>query len=205
MKTTGTAKFSAARIARNLFVGDHVALDLLNTVSLVDRRRVDALDSDRAVVDWLTDAGHPVKTAVLKALPPGALLAATRTLREIVRTVLVQRKCDAHPDLRPLNAFLARGSSHLRLVFHEDGSLGAQRRWNAETPEQLLAPLAEAAADLLAQSSLELVRECEDAGCVLWFYDRTKSHHRRWCSSKTCGNRNKVAAFRLRQNDAGGA
>jgi predicted RNA-binding Zn ribbon-like protein len=32
----------------------------------------------------------------------------------------------------------------------------------------------------------------------MWFYDRTKGHRRRWCTSTGCGNRAKVAAFRAR-------
>ena len=67
---------------------------------------------------------------------------------------------------------------------------------------QLLAPLAEAAAHLLATADFTLVRKCEDHACTLWFLDRTKSHRRRWCSMALCGNRNKVAAFRQRQHDA---
>jgi predicted RNA-binding Zn ribbon-like protein len=31
------------------------------------------------------------------------------------------------------------------------------------------------------------------------FYDRTKSHKRRWCSMALCGNRHKVAEFRKRR------
>ena len=46
----------------------------------------------------------------------------------------------------------------------------------------------------------ELIRECEHPDCVLWFYDRTKSHRRRWCSMALCGNRHKVAEFRKRQH-----
>jgi predicted RNA-binding Zn ribbon-like protein len=44
-----------------------------------------------------------------------------------------------------------------------------------------------------------LVRKCEDSDCVLWFVDKTKAHRRRWCSMPLCGNRNKVASFRQRQ------
>ena len=68
----------------------------------------------------------------------------------------------------------------------------------ADTAEQLFVPLAEAAAELLACGNFDLVRKCEDNKCVLWFYDRTKSHKRRWCSMAICGNRAKVAAHRKR-------
>jgi predicted RNA-binding Zn ribbon-like protein len=70
-----------------------------------------------------------------------------------------------------------------------------------ETPESILATVAEAAADLLATADFELVKRCEDETCVLWFSDQTKSHRRRWCSMEICGNRNKVAAYRARRRD----
>jgi predicted RNA-binding Zn ribbon-like protein len=60
-------------------------------------------------------------------------------------------------------------------------------------------PVAEAVATLLAKGDFSLVRKCECPDCTLWFHDRTKSHHRRWCSMALCGNRMKVAAFRARQ------
>jgi len=60
---------------------------------------------------------------------------------------------------------------------------------------------AEAAAELLAEGDFELIRRCESESCVLWFYDRTKSHRRRWCSMASCGNRHKVAAFRSRRSN----
>jgi predicted RNA-binding Zn ribbon-like protein len=65
--------------------------------------------------------------------------------------------------------------------------------------EALLVPVAEAVARLLAEGDFSLVRKCESSDCTLWFYDRTKSHHRRWCSMAQCGNRMKVAAFRARR------
>ncbi|HZD77839.1 MAG TPA: CGNR zinc finger domain-containing protein, partial [Acidobacteriaceae bacterium] len=60
-------------------------------------------------------------------------------------------------------------------------------------------PLAEAAAAFLATANFDLVRACEGVECVLWFYDRTKAHRRRWCSMGVCGNRAKIVRFRSRQ------
>jgi predicted RNA-binding Zn ribbon-like protein len=42
------------------------------------------------------------------------------------------------------------------------------------------------------------VKRFEGEACILWFADQTRSHHRRWCSTKICGNRQKVAAYRKR-------
>lgn len=41
-------------------------------------------------------------------------------------------------------------------------------------------------------------RLCADPTCVTVFYDRSKNHSAKWCSMQTCGNRNKVRAFRRR-------
>ncbi len=72
------------------------------------------------------------------------------------------------------------------------------RVYGKETIEAFLAPVAEAVADLLADGDFNLVRHCEGNACVMWFYDHTKGHRRRWCTSTGCGNRAKVAAFRAR-------
>lgn len=41
-------------------------------------------------------------------------------------------------------------------------------------------------------------RLCADPSCTTVFYDRSKNHSAKWCSMQTCGNRNKVRAFRQR-------
>lgn len=62
-------------------------------------------------------------------------------------------------------------------------------------PRQILAPVASGAADLLVYANPSHIRKCENETCVLYFYDTTKNHSRRWCSMKACGNRAKAAAF----------
>jgi predicted RNA-binding Zn ribbon-like protein len=130
-------------------------------------------------------------------LPPQALLKASRTLREVVRTLVEKRKAGARADTKAFNAWLAEARSYPQLVWEKTPRIVRER--DRKTPEQFLSPLAEAAADLLANGDFDLIRKCEDNTCVLWFYDRTKSHRRRWCSMAMCGNRNKVKAFRQRQ------
>jgi predicted RNA-binding Zn ribbon-like protein len=45
-------------------------------------------------------------------------------------------------------------------------------------------------------------RLCADPTCTTVFYDRSKNHSAKWCSMQTCGNRNKVRAFRQRHAPA---
>jgi predicted RNA-binding Zn ribbon-like protein len=183
------------------FLGDHPALDMMNTVVQGE----ESWHSDDDVLAWLAAAGRLAAAATgapAARWPQGELLAAARALRETIRTAVVARKAGAALDLAALNTALAQAQRHLLLVEESGDGLSLQARYAAATPQQLLAPLAEAAAGLLATADFTLVRKCEDHHCTLWFLDRTKSHRRRWCSMALCGNRNKVAAFRQRRQEA---
>ena len=178
-------------------VADHLALELLNTVFVLNGELVDSLQSDSDILRWLADTGWPVKGNLANPKPDN-LLHSARTLREAIRKLVETRKAGKRADVAHFNAFLAESQSHLKLSPGKGGTLNIEREWKQQTPEEILAPIAEAAAELLATGDFNLVRRCEDSECVLWFYDRTRSHRRRWCSMATCGNRNKVAAFRKR-------
>ncbi|HZZ13696.1 MAG TPA: ABATE domain-containing protein [Paraburkholderia sp.] len=181
------------------FYGDHPALDLLNTVVQQDGAPVDLWQSDADVLRWLTRQHLHDATRSPARLKAGALLPAARALRDTVRAALTQRKAQEPVDIGPLNAFLSEGRRHIELTLNERHELHAVEHYETGTPAQLLAPLAETAARLLVDGDFHLVRECEHPDCTLYFYDRTKSHRRRWCSMALCGNRHKVASFRKRQ------
>ena len=176
----------------------HPALDLLNTVVMVDGELRDFLEHDADVLGWLRLAGLPVEEPK-SAVRSGSLVRAARSLRETFRLLVEKQKTGKPGDMSGLNAFLIGAQSYPRLVLHKSRQPTIERVRRQGTPEQILGPVAEAAADLLAHGDFDLVKHCEDASCVLWFYDQTKSHHRRWCSTAACGNRNKVAAYRKRQ------
>jgi len=62
--------------------------------------------------------------------------------------------------------------------------------------DAVLWPVAASAAELLVSGDdLSRVRVCglyEDGECGWLFVDQTRSHTRRWCSMKDCGNRAKA-------------
>lgn len=181
------------------FVADHPALDLLNTVAKIDGKRVDFLQTDGDVLSWMEKMEWAPANA--PKLPKEALLTAARTLREAVRTLVHRRKEGKRSDPSTLNAYLRESVSHSELVWPPSGSPKLEQRREIRTPAQLLAPVAESGAELICSGDFELVRPCANPECVLWFYDRTKSHRRRWCSMAACGNRHKVTAFRQRHDD----
>jgi predicted RNA-binding Zn ribbon-like protein len=172
------------------FLAGDLALDFMNTRMRIDGALVDVLQSDADVLAWLTLAGLPGS--------PLPLLHAARTLREAIRALVEKRKAGQHGDPSVLNRFLEHAQHHPRVAWKRGQPPAVERVPARATPESVLAPIAEAAATLLATGDFSLVKRCEDETCVLWFLDQTKSHHRRWCSAALCGNRNKVAAYRKR-------
>jgi predicted RNA-binding Zn ribbon-like protein len=184
-----------------LFLAGELALDFLNTRMRVAGEIRDAFESDDDVLAWLRHAGLPAVPLAVDAAPL-SLLHAARRLRETIRSLVEKRKAGRRGDPSAFNRFLQRAASHPRLVWHAPRSLAIERVRPQGTVEGLLGPIAEAAAVLLTTADFALVKRCEGEGCILWFSDQTRSHHRRWCSVAICGNRHKVAAYRKRRRRA---
>ena len=179
------------------FVGDNLAINFINTRRMVEGQLTDTLQSDSDVKAWLRRLEVPVAKGTLP-FSDGVLLQGARELREIALATVQDRKSGKKPSLIALNRFLADAPSHAAFTTDDARNIRVTRVYGKETVEAFLAPVAEAVADLLADGDFDLVRHCEGNACVMWFYDRTKGHRRRWCTSTGCGNRAKVAAFRAR-------
>ena len=179
------------------FVGDNLAINFINTRRMVEGQLTDTLQSDSDVKAWLRRLEVPVAKGTLP-FGDGVLLQGARELREVALAAVQDRKFGKKPSLVALNRFLADAPSHAVLTTYDARNIRVTRVYGKETVEAFLAPVAEAVADLLADRDFDLVRHCEGNPCVMWFYDRTKGHRRRWCTSTGCGNRAKVAAFRAR-------
>jgi predicted RNA-binding Zn ribbon-like protein len=179
------------------FVGDNLAINFINTRRMIDGQLTDILQSDSDVKAWLRRLEIPVAKETL-SFSDGVLLHKARELREIALAAVKDQKSGKKPSLVALNRFLEAAPSHVALMTDDARNIRVMRVYGKETVEAFLAPVAEAVADLLANGDFDLIRPCESNTCVLWFYDRTKGHRRRWCTSTGCGNRAKVAAFRAR-------
>ncbi len=112
-------------------------------------------------------------------------LVNTEVILDGIRTDLLQSFEDLTQWLKQANLASAN-------------ELRTKPRWILEKPRDLLVPLAHCAANFFATADYPAIRKCEDPKCILWFYDSSKNHSRRWCSMELCGNRAKVAAFRER-------
>ena len=181
-------------------VGDHLALDLLNTEARSQGQVVDFWASNTDVHRWLVRHG----IADASRRPPPNLLARGRALRAAVREAVSARKAGgpiAVDALDELNEHL-RSYPTTPLLSTDAGKVTLTRVSRGDATSSMLGPVAEAAASLLAEEDFSLVKQCEHPDCILWFYDRTKSHKRRWCSMARCGNRIKAAQFRKRSSAA---
>jgi predicted RNA-binding Zn ribbon-like protein len=180
-----------------LFIGEHLALDFINSRYGVDAGRREYLVSDEAVLDWLHRAGVWPSTVTLPATSRrGSVLRSALELRECALELVRKRKARTTGDPAILNQFLAVERSHARVTWKKGQAPQLVREYASDI---LLVPVALAVAQFLAEGDFELIRQCESTDCTLWFYDRTKAHRRRWCSMALCGNRAKVTAFRARQ------
>jgi len=183
---------------RRFSTSDHsVVLEFLNTVIPGNEQSIDLFQTDEDVVLWLRKMGF-LNGALTPEVEADTLASEARSLREMIRKLLAQRKTGEPVDIERLNDMLANGGYRIELTYNCAGNLTTCRKYTGDTHAQLLIPIAIAAADLLASGDFRLIRKCEGDRCPLWFYDRTKAHRRRWCNMSLCGNRQKVARFRTR-------
>jgi predicted RNA-binding Zn ribbon-like protein len=182
-------------------LGDHPAINFINTLHMSGSELTDTWQSDEDVAAWIVREGFR-HTLPSTTWPAGVLLRTARKLREIARKAIEARRAKKAIPLDELNGFLERSVSHGVLTAKSRTDLRLERLYREKTVEEYLAPVAESIAELLAHADFDLIRQCEGEQCVLWFYDRTKAHRRRWCSPQSCGNRAKVAAFRARARQA---
>jgi predicted RNA-binding Zn ribbon-like protein len=179
-------------------LGDHLALDLLNTQARENGEAVDFWADGDAVAAWLARQG--VVPAAGEKVDGARLLADATALRTLARTLIGRRREGKKVDIDALNAYLHAYLSAPELARDADGNLVLARTARGDTVASLLGPVAEAVAQLLVEGDVALIRQCEHPDCILWFYDRTKAHKRRWCSMALCGNRYKAAQFRKKNS-----
>lgn len=195
-------------IQKFYFVGNDRCLDFVNTEVRANNQPGDLLAEFGDLLAWLVQA-NILGAAVAEALKkkwtgkPEAkkILNQARELRAKLRLMIeriTRGKPAPQPAIEAINDLLRDqvGYTELKRV---KGNFEKQFHLNFDEPHRLLVPLSEAASDLLCYADFSLIRKCESPACVLYFYDTTKNHTRRWCSMNLCGNRAKAAAHYRRR------
>jgi predicted RNA-binding Zn ribbon-like protein len=193
------------------FIGDQLCLDFINTEVVDQDLRVDLLSSFDDLMAWYVDA-QVVDAAQAKALARRAGHDSARALkdarqframlREMVERLTERRTSVPQATLDQLNRSLRAREGYSEIVRTKDG-YETRFRPRLDEPAHLLVAVAESAARLLSEGDPALLRKCQNPRCILYFYDTTKNHRRRWCSMAGCGNRAKVAAFYQRNRESG--
>ena len=130
-----------------------------------------------------------------------AVLLRIRRLRESLRAIFgAVEEWKHYPAswTEPINEILRITEGHDELLF-EQGAWSLQFIAREDGLEWLLAAIARSAAELVVEGPDAPIRRCANPTCRLFFYDDSRTHRRRWCSMKLCGNRSKVAAFLKRR------
>ena len=189
-----------------LFIGDDPAIDFVNTRLVDHGAPIDLLPDWAAAVRWFVAAGlvGPVAAQRLRdgwGDGPDTAKAFLRlaTFREHLRSAIARISARGLPPktfIDIVNRQLEVHAVPIQLQVSE-GRLRRVAVFDPVRPDDLIAPLTEAAADLLVDGDPTRLRQCE--GCVAYFYDRSKSGRRRWCSMRMCGNRAKVAGYAARR------
>ncbi|MEI5521724.1 CGNR zinc finger domain-containing protein [Streptomyces brasiliscabiei] len=172
-------------------------VDLVNTVPENDTA-TDGLATVAALADFVQQ--HDISEV-------GALsefdLAAVRKIRG--RFTEVFAASDATSAASVINDLIAAAGTTPRLTDHDGYD------WHvhyfapgASLADHLAADCGMALAFFVVAGEQERLRRCEAPDCRRAFVDLSRNRSRRYCDSRTCGNRLHVAAYRARRKEAAG-
>jgi len=189
--------------------GGDPALDLANTlVNRTGPEPEELLGDYDALVNWAAQMKLVDAPAALRRDARRNPVAAARVLRraielrETIFAIFANGDVDAE-TLRKLELFTRQAARHRRLVGGRASRLPGGRdarppltvswQWERGGLDQMLWPVAEAAAALLTSERRERVRVCaRNPPCRWLFVDDSRRGNRRWCDMSVCGNRAKA-------------
>ncbi|SFD38003.1 CGNR zinc finger domain-containing protein [Streptomyces aidingensis] len=175
---------------------DH-AVDLLNTAP--DDEAPEGLPDVASLRQFVTV--RSVSGVRVEALGDGDV-RAVRAVRERFAGVFAARTDREAAEL--INDLVAEAGTTPQLTDHDGHD------WHvhyfapgASLADHLAADCGMALGFLVVAGERERLRRCEAPDCGRAFVDLSRNRSRRYCDSRTCGNRLHVAAYRARQREAG--
>lgn len=194
-----------------LYLSERLCLDFVNTELMDVGERIEQLGTFDDLASWAMGARLVSRAQAHELARKGSAtsegertLAEAVALRSALRGMAERIASGAarvpQRSLDVINDALGVPAGSRAVVYTARGYEIVYRNRFTE-PMHLLVPIAESAAGLLTSDDLSLVRKCQNPHCILYFYDTTRNHARRWCSMAVCGNRAKVASHyrRVRQ------
>ena len=129
-----------------------------------------------------------------------------RLLAHRRRLDAIAASCESGDDedaVGMLNALLAETGAVPQIVAHDGrGPHIHVSRPSAPLADRIAAHLAMGLAELVVAGESARVRSCAAPACRDVFVDLSRNRSRRYCDSRTCGNRLHVAAYRARRAQA---
>lgn len=190
------------------FVGNHLALDFLNTKPILGGEPRELLPDAAALGRWLVASGlitsqkdRALVRTWRNSRPAAAFVQKLIAFRERLRAAVLRLEAGLLPGdafLAEVNTLLEKYPQHVKLG-KQDSKLVLSLPLEPREPENVWAPIIAATAELLSEVGPSRIRKCESEACIIHFYDTSKKGSRRWCSMNICGNKLKVAAYRKRR------
>ncbi len=119
----------------------------------------------------------------------------------------VARACERGDEadaITGVNALLAETGAVPQIVAHDGrGPHIHVSRPAAPLADRIVAHCAMGLAELVVAGASHRLRSCASPDCEAVFVDLSRNQARRYCDSRTCGNRVHVAAYRARQASRG--
>lgn len=191
-----------------LFVGNHLALDFLNTKPILEGETRELLLDAGALERWLAAAGivtSPEGKTLVHAWhnsrAANTFVKKVVAFRERLRAAVLRLEDGLLPGktfLAEVNALLEKHPQRVHLG-RRNSKIVLGLLLEPRKPEDVWAPIVAATAELLSELEPSRIRKCESESCVVHFYDTSRAGSRRWCSMNICGNKFKVAAYQRRR------
>jgi predicted RNA-binding Zn ribbon-like protein len=154
----------------------------------------DAIADATGLTGWLTAQGLLGAGASVREVEVEHAL----DLREALRAALLanhDREPPPEAAVRELNAAARR--AELTPVLQPSGVWRAQSA--ARGADAALGVIVATVVEAMGGTEWPRLKVCVNDKCLWAYYDRSRSHARRWCSMDLCGNRVKQQAWRGRQ------
>ena len=188
------------------FVGERLCLDFINTFNGwtpgvdKDRERLPDFDSFMGWMNYARESSQDeakwdIQFTGVDADLGARIMCDARKLRKNLYEVFDSLARNRQPEMCNISAIYEVLSATVMFVepAHSPRDLaGPDNHVRILKPTGLLYPIAHSAARLLVDNCLCYIKECDDNTCEWIFLDCSKSHRRRWCDMKSCGNRAKA-------------
>jgi predicted RNA-binding Zn ribbon-like protein len=173
-------------------VNSDLVIDFINSLDLNPHQ--DQLASPRALVGWLAERDLIAPAARATQADVAEAVGIREALRDLIGAQN-ELPCDVDAATAVLDA--AARNAGLAVRFADGGArVEPAARGIRGALGRILAEVSEGMAD----GTWQRVKACRAGDCRWAFLDTAKNQSRAWCSMQSCGNREKVRAYRRRHH-----